>query len=356
MPVRVGLNGAGRIGRALIRHLAAREDVELLAANDLLPAPVLARLLARDSVYGRAPFPVRVNPGGLSAGRLEIRLTSAGNPAEIPWAEAGVEIVFEATGRMLRHAQAAAHLRGSVERVIVTAAAPEADLTLLAGINDRDFDPARHRILSAGSCTAQCLGPLIAVLLPTFGIRTASMTTVHPYTTHQPLLDGGAGTGGADTRRSRAAGLSMIPTTTTAISAIERVFPALAGRIAGLAVRVPTPAVSLLELVVHTDRPVSEAALRQAFLDAEAGRLAGLLGTSSDEPVSVDLLGDDRAAIVDLPLTSAIGDRMARVVAWYDNEWAYAGRLVATALALASRAAHPAPAARQGAPSGKSGS
>jgi len=349
MPLRVGINGVGRIGRALVRHIVPREDIHLVAANDLLPPDAMARLLARDSVYGPALFRVRATEGGLIAGNRRIRLTGTTNPAEIPWPEESVEMVFEATGKFTRRAEAALHLRGTVNRVIVTATAPDADMTLLAGINDAAFAPDRHHIVSAGSCTAQCLGPVLAVLGERFGIVSASMTTIHPYTAHQPLLDGWGGAA-SDPRRGRAAGLSMIPTTTTALGAVESVFPALRGRLTGLAVRVPTPAVSLLELVATLERPADEVSLRQAFLDAEAGPLAGILGTATDEPVSVDLLGDDRAAVVDLPLTVCVAERLVRVVAWYDNEWAYAGRLVATALSLArgsngaaavSRAARP---------------
>ena len=331
MKIRVGINGLGRIGRALTRQLTGRQDVVLAAANDLVPLRSLAHLIAHDSVYGPAPFPVRTTERGLAIGDDELRVTACGRPSDIPWEEEEVELVFEATGEFASRAQADAHLRGSVRQVVITATAPDADLTLLAGINDAALDQERHRVISAGSCTAQCLAPILQVLRSRWGIESAAMTTVHPYTNNQPLLDSGH----SDLRRARAAGLSIVPATTSAILSILKLFPDMEGTLTGLSIRVPTPAISLIDLAAVLKGPAATPELRRAFRDAGSGPMRELLGTTEEELVSVDFRGETRAAVVDLSLTYCVSEKLVKVVAWYDNEWGYASRLLQTALVIA---------------------
>jgi glyceraldehyde 3-phosphate dehydrogenase len=327
MPLRFGINGLGRIGRALLRLTWDRPEVELAAVNDVVPAHVLARLLARDTVHG--PF----FPGEVTA--AENRLIVAGrsipvyqepDPARIGWDGDGLEVVVEATGKFLRRDQAAAHLRAAVRQVVLSANADPgapADFTLCLGLNEAGLAPARQPVLSNASCTTNCLALVAKVLHDSFGVRRALMNTVHSYTENQRLLD----LPHPDPRRSRAAALNMIPTSTTAPQSLGLLLPALAGRVEGLAVRVPTPAVAMLDLVADLETDTHLEALRRAFREAAEGPMAGLLGVTEEELVSSDFIGDPRSAVVDLPLVQVVDGRLARVVAWYDNEWGYANRL-----------------------------
>ena len=339
MPLRFGINGFGRIGRALLRIVLTRKDLppglELAAINDIVPAPILARLLARDSVHGLFALPVRAEAGALIVGRSvdeiaggrRIPVFHEPDPARIPWGEAGVESVVEATGRFLRRGRAAAHLRDGVRTVLLSANSdPEepADVTLCRGIAE-DWNPERQPVASNSSCTTNALALVAKVLHDRFGVRRALMSTVHSYTENQRLLD----LPHPDPRRSRAAALNIIPTSTTAAEAAGLLLPELAGRIDGFAVRVPTPAVAMLDLVADLERQATAEEVRRAYLDAAdpaAGALAGLLGVTDDEPVSSDFVGDPRSAVVDLPLIQTAGS-LTRVVAWYDNEWGYSNRL-----------------------------
>ncbi|HYH45187.1 MAG TPA: type I glyceraldehyde-3-phosphate dehydrogenase [Thermoanaerobaculia bacterium] len=350
MPLRFAINGLGRVGRALLRIACSRPELELeiVAVNDLVSAEVLARLLARDTVHG--PFAGRVEgaPGRLVIDGREIPVTAEPEPARIPWAAAGAEVVVEATGRFTRRAAAAGHLQAPVQApvqtpgttvrtVIVSANGEGLDATLCLGINEGDFRPGEHRVVSNASCTTNCLALVAKVLHDSFVVRRALMSTVHSYTENQRLLD----LPHPDPRRGRAAALNMIPTSTTAAEALGLVLPQLAGRVAGFAVRVPTPAVAMLDLVAELARPASAGEVRQAFRAAARGPLKGLLGAVDEELVSSDFVGDPRSAVVDLPLIQSVtgfgGGALVRVVAWYDNEWGYANRLADLLALLAER-------------------
>lgn len=324
MPVPFALNGLGRIGRALLRIAAERDDVVLVAANDLVPTEELARLVRRDSIHG--PFAGRVGAcaGALTVDDRSIPVFAEAEPARVPWEGTGSRIVVEATGRFLDHGAAGGHLRGQVERVILSANAPDADVTLCLGVNEGAYDPARHRVVSNSSCTTNCLAPLLAVLDDAFGVERALATTIHPYTVNQRLLD----LPHPDPRRSRAAALNVVPTATTAPRAVDRLLPRLAGRVEGLAVRVPTASAALLDLTAELAVDSDPETLRAAFRAAAAsGPLAGILAVEEEDLVSSDFLGSSASATVDLPLVQVAGRRLARVVAWYDNEWGYATRL-----------------------------
>ncbi len=328
MSVPFAINGLGRVGRALLRIAHRREDVELVAVNDLVPAAELARLLARDSVHGPFPGEVRAEAGALLVDGRRIPVSAAPRPADCRWGDAGPapRVVVEATGRFLARAAAAGHLGGGgggVERVVLSANSDEADVTLCLGVNDGDYDPARHRVLSNASCTTNCLAPLLAVLAARFGVERALMSTVHSYTGNQRLLDAPH----PEARRTRAAAANIIPVATTAPAALGRVMPALAGRVAGVSVRVPTPMGAMMELAAGLRTDADAEAVRDAFRAAAGGALGAVLAVSEEELVSSDFVGSPFSAVVDLPLTAVAGGRLARVVAWYDNEWGYASRL-----------------------------
>jgi glyceraldehyde 3-phosphate dehydrogenase len=330
--VRIGINGLGRIGRALRRVVHPRPELglEVAAANDSADAPTLARLLRHDTVHG--PFPAAVGgaDGELAVAGARIPVSRAAEPSAIDWRARGVELVVEATGRFRRRELAAGHLGGSVRRVLISATVADADATFCIGVNERRFDPARDVVVSNASCTTNALAAVLAALHPAFGVERALMNTVHCVTNSQNLVD----MAHSDPRRARAAIANLIPTTSDAIPSIEWVMPELAGRVEGLAVRVPIVAGSLIDLVVELVRPASAAALAATFRAAEAGALAGVLGTTDEELVSSDFVDDPRSAVVDLPLLQGVGDRLFRVVAWYDNEWGYAHRLAELAAHL----------------------
>ena len=336
MPLRFGINGFGRIGRALLRAARAHPEIEVAAINDVVPAAQLARLLARDTVHGPFPGTVAAEADALRIDGRRIPVLQEPDPARIDWSRHGVTAVVEATGRFLRRERMAAHLRGGVKTVILSAnsdPADPADFTLCLRINEEDWDPARQPVVSNASCTTYCLALVAKVLHDRFGVRRALMSTVHSYTENQRLLD----LPHPDPRRARAAALNIIPASTTAADSLGLLLPDLAGRIAGQAVRVPTPAVALLDLVVDLEREASADEIREAFRAAAAGPLAGLLGASDEELVSSDFISDPRSAVVDLPLTQSVDGRLARVVAWYDNEWGYAHRLADLLALLAAR-------------------
>lgn len=329
MPLRFGINGFGRVGRALLRIAHGREELQATAVNDVVPAPVLARLLARDTVHG--PFKGRVDAedGGLWIDGRRVPVFAEADPARVDWTGAGVEVVVEATGRFLGRRKAAAHLGGTVRRVVISANADPADPADVAvcfgvnlGLNEKAFDPDRHTVISNASCTTNALAVVAKVLHDRFGVRRALMSAVHSYTENQRLLD----LPHSDPRRSRAAGLNIVPTSTTAPEALGLLIPGLAGRVEGLAVRVPTPMVAMLDLVAELEREATAETVRQAFRDA-SGAMPGILGVTEEELVSSDFINDPRSAVVDLPLVQIVDGGMARVIAWYDNEWGYAHRL-----------------------------
>jgi glyceraldehyde 3-phosphate dehydrogenase (phosphorylating) len=322
MPVSFAINGLGRIGRALLRIAAGRPGLELVAVNDLGSAAQLAHLVAHDSLHGAFPGDVTAEADRLVLDGRAVRAFAIADASDIPWQESGARVVVDATGLCNTRERAAAHLRPGVERVLVSANA-DVDVTLCMGINHAAYDPTRHRLLSGASCTTNCLAPLAFLLQREFGIARGMLNTVHSYNNDQHLLDYPH----SDPRRARAAALNMIPTTTSAVEALGRVMPGLTERLAGFAVRVPTPNVSLVDLVVEVERPATTGAVNEVFRRAAAGELAGILATDDRMLVSTDFLRRPESAVVDLSLTQAVGDRMVRVVAWYDNEWGHASRL-----------------------------
>ncbi|MEZ5312956.1 MAG: glyceraldehyde 3-phosphate dehydrogenase NAD-binding domain-containing protein [Thermoanaerobaculia bacterium] len=334
MPVRLGINGLGRIGRAVVRIALERPDLglELVAANDAAPPGQLAKLFRHDTVHGGFAVAVGAEDDALRFGDRRVPLARAAEPQQIDWGAHGVEVVLESTGKFRRRAAAAGHLSAGVRQVVVSATMPDADLTLCLGINDRALDRDRHRVLSNASCTTNCLAPLLLVLDRAFGVEQALMNTVHCVTNSQNLVD----MAHPDARRARSALANIIPTTSDAIPSIVQVMPEMAGRVEGLAMRVPVVAGSLVDLTVRLGAEAGGAALADAFRAAEAGDLAGILGTTGDELVSSDVIGDPRSAVVDLGLLQSAGDRLHRVVAWYDNEWGYANRLAELVSRLAT--------------------
>ncbi|HKI04972.1 MAG TPA: glyceraldehyde 3-phosphate dehydrogenase NAD-binding domain-containing protein [Thermoanaerobaculia bacterium] len=336
MPLRFGINGLGRVGRALLRAAHGRQDLQLAAVNDVVPSHVLARLLARDTVHGPFAAAVHAVAGGLEIGGGFVAVFQEDDPARLDWARHGVEVVVEASGRFLRRERAAAHLGGTVRQVVLSAnadPADPADVTVCLGLNEGAFDPARHAVVSNASCTTNCLALVAKVLHDRFGVRRALMSAVHSYTENQRLLD----LPHSDPRRSRAAGLNIVPTSTTAPEALGLLLPELAGRVEGLHVRVPTPMVAMLDLVADLEREATAESVRQAFREAAQGPLEGWLGVTEEELVSSDFVNDPRSAVVDLPLVQVVGGGLARVAAWYDNEWGYAHRLADLLDRLASR-------------------
>lgn len=326
-PVPFAINGLGRVGRSLLRIAHARSDLRVVAVNDLVPAATLAGLLARDTVRG--PFPGRVEADGatlLVDGR-PVPVSAAPRPADCGWdalpPEDAPRLVVEATGRFLDREAAAGHLGGPVRHVVLSANSPTADVTLCPGVNDGDLEPQRHRVVSGASCTTNCAAPLLRVLQEARGVERAVLTTVHSYTGSQVLLDAAH----PDVRRTRAAAANIIPIATTAPAALGRVMPALAGKIVGTSVRVPTPMGAMMELSVHLAAAAAAEELRDAYRAAAAGPLGAVLAVSDDEAVSSDCVGSPFSAVVDLPLVAVADRRLARVVAWYDNEWGYATRL-----------------------------
>ncbi len=319
--IRIGINGLGRIGRGFLRLSLRHDDLQVVAVNDLAEADILAHLLRHDSLAGRLDAEVRARDGAIVADGRTIRCTRSPQPAEIPWSD--VDVVLEATGRFTGRAAASGHLKGGARRVVITSPSADADLTVCYGVNHDRYDPARHRVLSNASCTTNAMAPVLAAADQALGVEHAAMTTVHCTTNDQVLMDAPH----RDLRRARAAGMSMIPTSTTAALAIGRVLPALDGKVRCLAVRVPTAAVSLIDLSVVLRRPATLKAARAAFREASSGRLRGILGYADEELVSVDYLGDTRSAVVDGPLLAVDGGTFLKVLAWYDNERGYVHRL-----------------------------
>jgi glyceraldehyde 3-phosphate dehydrogenase len=337
MSLPYAINGFGRVGRVLLRAAWNRPELELAAINDVVPASQLARLLARDTVHGPFPGRVEIDGDALRIDGRRIPVLQEPDPARLDWAHHGAAAVVEATGRFLHRSRAAAHLHGGARIVILSAnshPADPADFTVCLGVNEKDWDPERHPVTSNASCTTNCLALMAKVLHERFGVRRALMSTVHSYTENQRLLD----LPHPDPRRSRAAALNIVPTSTTAAEAVGDLLPALAGRLGGLAVRVPTPAVALLDLVAEVERDAPAEEVRDAYRAAAAGPLAGLLGVTDEELVSSDFINDPRSAVIDLPLVESQDGRLVRVMAWYDNEWGYAHRLADLLTRLAVRA------------------
>jgi glyceraldehyde 3-phosphate dehydrogenase len=326
MRVRVAINGFGRVGRAALRASLEREaDVEWVAINDLVGAETLAYLLARDSVYGRFAGAIRATDGGIEVDGEEIRVFMEADPAALPWADLGVDVVIESTGKFRTRDTAAAHLEAGARKVIMSAPPKDAVPTFVLGVNFDAYDPASHDVISNASCTTNCLAPVAKVLHETLGIRHGQMTTVHAYTADQRLVD----LPHKDLRRARAAALNIVPTTTGAAKALGLVIPALDGKLNGYAARVPVPTGSLVDLTVETERPTTSEAVNEAFRGrADADELEGILAFDESPLVSSDVIGSSYSAVVDGGLTNVVGGTQVKVVAWYDNEWGYASRLV----------------------------
>ncbi|MGH9380477.1 MAG: type I glyceraldehyde-3-phosphate dehydrogenase [Thermoanaerobaculia bacterium] len=323
MPLPFAINGLGRIGRALLRVAREREGLELVAVNDLGTPAQLAPLIARDTLHGRFSGTVEAVDDALLLDGRRIPASQEEQASELDWGGAEPEVVIDATGHCKTRELAAEHLRGGVGRVLVSANARGLDLTICMGVNHAAYDPVRHRLLSAASCTTNALVPLLWVLEREFGVEHALLNTVHSYNNDQRLLSFPH----PDPRRAREAAVNMIPTTTSAVEAAILILPRLEGRLDGLAVRVPTANVSLIDLVAALRGQPSVDELHHAFRRAETGDLAGILGTSDEPLVSSDYMSDPRSAVVDLPLTQQVDRRLYRVVAWYDNEWGHASRL-----------------------------
>ncbi|HET6679190.1 MAG TPA: type I glyceraldehyde-3-phosphate dehydrogenase [Nitrospira sp.] len=323
MAIKVGINGFGRIGRNVLRASLGDPDLHFVAINDLTDAKTLAYLLKYDSVHGTLKGSVEAKDDQIIVDGKAIKVLAIKDPKELPWKDLHVEVVIESTGRFTDREGAGKHLSAGAKQVIISAPAKDPDVTIVLGVNEDTFDPKTHHIVSNASCTTNCLAPVAKVLLETFGIKHGVMTTIHSYTNDQQLLD----LPHKDLRRARAAGMSMIPTSTGAAKALHLVLPQLKGKMDGLAIRVPTPNVSLVDLTVETEKDCDVAAVNEAFRKASNGALKGILDYSEDPIVSIDQKGDDHSATVDAPLTTVIDKRLVKVIAWYDNEWGYSCRV-----------------------------
>ena len=333
MAIKIGINGFGRIGRNVVRAALDNPEIEFVAVNDLTDIRTLAHLTKYDSVLGQLPVDVHVDGDFIVIGSKRIRVFKEKDPAALDWNSLGVQIVVESTGKFTDKADAIRHLHGSVKKVIITAPAKDEDVTLVLGVNNEAYEPARHHVISNASCTTNCLAPVVKVLHQTFGIEKASMTTIHSYTNDQNVLDFPH----KDLRRARAAALNMIPTTTGAARAIGLVMPELKGKLDGYAMRVPTPDVSVVDLVAILNRHTTTEEVNAALKAAADGELRGILAYTEDPVVSTDMLRNPNSSIVDSQLTKIIGGNLLKVVAWYDNEWGYSCRVNDLVLFLAGK-------------------
>jgi glyceraldehyde 3-phosphate dehydrogenase len=332
MAVKVGINGFGRIGRNVLRASLGNPDIEFVAVNDLTSPATLAHLLKYDSILGNLKNDIVAGDDFISIDGKKIKVFAEKDPALLPWESVGAQVVVESTGRFTDATKAKAHLRGSVKKVIISAPATNEDLTVVLGVNDSKYDPAKHNVISNASCTTNCLAPVVKVLVENFGIVSGIMTTIHSYTNDQVILDFPH----KDLRRARAAALSMIPTSTGAAKALKLVIPEVDGKLDGFAIRVPTPNVSVVDLTFVAEKPVTKDAINAALKSASEGALKGILGYDANELVSSDFKGDARSSIVDGPLTKVVGNT-AKVISWYDNEWGYSNRVRDLVLFLAKK-------------------
>jgi glyceraldehyde 3-phosphate dehydrogenase len=324
MAVKVGINGFGRIGRNIMRAALGDKNIDFVAVNDLTNAATLAHLLKYDSVLGNLDAKVEAKGDAISVNGDEFKVLSLRDPGQLPWKDLGVDIVFESTGLFTKREDAAKHVAAGAKKVVITAPAKGPDLTVVLGVNDEKYDPAKHQIISNASCTTNCLAPLAKVIHQKFGIKKGWMTTIHSYTNDQQLLD----LPHKDLRRARAAALSMIPTTTGAALAVGEVLPDLKGRLDGFAMRVPTPNVSVVDLAALVDRKTSGEEVNAALREAANGPLKGILAYSEEELVSIDFKGNANSSIVDAPYTKVMDGDFVKVLSWYDNEWGYSNRCV----------------------------
>jgi len=324
MAIKVGINGFGRIGRNVLRTVLNDKNIDIVAVNDLTSPKTLAHLLKYDSILGNLPNNISATDDSIDIDGKKIHVFGEKDPAKLGWEKFGVQIVIESTGHFTKAELAKAHLRGTVKKVIITAPATGEDVTLVLGVNEGVYDPAKHNIISNASCTTNCLGPVAKVLNDKFKIVAGTMTTIHSYTNDQVILDFPH----KDLRRARAAGLSMIPTSTGAAKAIYLAIPDLKGKLDGFAMRVPTPNVSVVDLVVWVEKSTTVEEVNNALKAAsESGPLKGYLGYETNELVSIDFRGDPRSSIVDAPMTRVVAGNCVKVISWYDNEWGYSCRV-----------------------------
>lgn len=333
MATKVGINGFGRIGRQVLKIMKEKypDEFDVVAFNDLGDLETMAHLFRYDSNYGVYEGEVEVRKDGLVINGDFVEALSNPDPSGLPWKEKGVEIIVEATGRFRSREDAGKHLEAGARKVIITAPAKDPDLTVVLGVNDEMYDSEKHDIVSNASCTTNCLAPAAKVVQDSFGIVKGLMTTIHAYTNDQRILD----LPHKDLRRARAAALNIIPTTTGAARALALVIPELEGKFDGYSLRVPVPTVSVVDFVAELERPATTESLHQAFKDAEAGHMKGILGFSEEPLVSSDYVGDSRSSVIDAQFTSVMDDNMAKVVTWYDNEWGYSVRTVDLAAIMA---------------------
>jgi glyceraldehyde 3-phosphate dehydrogenase len=333
MAVRVGINGFGRIGRNIMRAAMSKKEIDFVAVNDLTNSATLAHLLKYDSVLGNLHADVRVSADGITVDGDEFKVLSVKDPAQLPWKDLGVDIVLESTGIFTNRDGAAKHLAAGARKVIITAPAKNPDITIVLGVNDEAYDPAKHQIISNASCTTNCLAPLAKVIHERFTIKKAWMTTVHSYTNDQNLLD----LPHKDLRRARAAALSIIPTSTGAATAVGEVMPELKGKFDGISMRVPTPNVSVVDLNAVVEKRTTGEQVNAALREAANGKLKGILAMSDEPLVSIDFRGNAHSSIVDSAYTSVIDGDFVKVLAWYDNEWGYSNRCVDLVMKLVER-------------------
>jgi glyceraldehyde 3-phosphate dehydrogenase len=333
MAVKVAINGFGRIGRNVVRAGLHRNDVEFVAVNDITDTKTLAYLLKYDSVLGPLSETVTADADSITVGGKKIKVFATKDPAQIDWTSLGAEIVVESTGLFTDAKEAVKHLHGSVKKVIISAPAKNEDVTIVLGVNDGAYDPAKHNIISNASCTTNCLAPVVKVLHDTFGIIKGSMTTIHSYTNDQRILDYPH----KDLRRARAAALNMIPTTTGAAKAIGLVMPQLKGKLDGYSMRVPTPDVSVVDLVAVLAKPATAEAVNAALKAAAEGPMKGILAYTEDPVVSTDMLHNPNSSIVDAGMTKVLDGDLLKVIAWYDNEWGYSCRVIDLIAFLAAK-------------------
>jgi len=324
MAVKVGINGFGRIGRNIMRAAMGDSSIDIVAVNDLTNAATLAHLLKYDSILGNLKADISASGDRITVDRDEFQVLSIKDPAQLPWKSLGVDIVFESTGLFTNRDDAAKHITAGAKKVVITAPAKKPDITVVLGVNSDTYDPAKHQIVSNASCTTNCLAPLAKVIHEKFGIRKGWMTTVHSYTNDQQLLD----LPHKDLRRARAAALSIIPTTTGAAIAVGEVLPDLKGRLDGIAMRVPTPNVSIVDLAAVVDKKTSKEELNAAFREAANGALKGILQYVEEPLVSIDFRGNSHSSIIDAPYTNVMDGDFVKALAWYDNEWGYSTRCV----------------------------
>jgi glyceraldehyde 3-phosphate dehydrogenase len=334
MAIRVGINGFGRIGRNILRAALHDKDIEFVAVNDITDAPTLAHLLKYDSILGNLPDEVKVEGDSIAVAGRKVKVLATKDPGALPWKDLGVDYAIESTGLFTDAEKAKAHLAAGAKKVIISAPAKGEDLTLVMGVNHDKYDPKNHHVISNASCTTNCLGPIAKVLVDSFGIVRGQMTTVHSYTNDQKILD----LPHKDLRRARAAALRMIPTSTGAAKAIYLAIPELKGKLDGVAIRVPTPNVSVVDLTVVLEKSTTAEAINEAFTKAANGPMKGILEVTHEELVSIDFRGNPHSSIVDAGLTKVLDGTLAKVFSWYDNEWGFSNRMKDLLRFMAERA------------------